>query len=169
MQLNIDTFENNNRDKLIENAIKKYSNLIFRIAYNNLGNYYDAQDILQEVGMSLVTHNAPLNDEYYLQNWLCKVTINKCKNFIKLNKYRTYEPLADDIPFEERKSLGILEELNKLSIDYRNVLYLYYYEEFTIEEIAEVTGKNKNTVASQLRRGRKKLEKILIDGGYNDD
>lgn len=58
----------------------------------------------------------------------------------------------------------VMDELNSLSTHYRNVIYLYYYEEYTIPEIAEILGKSKNTISSQLQRARKKLKKILEEG-----
>lgn len=58
----------------------------------------------------------------------------------------------------------VMDELNSLPTHYRNVIYLYYYEEYTIPEIAEILGKSKNTISSQLQRARKKLKKILEEG-----
>ena len=54
-----------------------------------------------------------------------------------------------------------MEELYQLPKDYRNILYLYYYEEYTIKEIAEILGKKQNTVNSKLTRGRRRLKKIM--------
>lgn len=65
-----------------------------------------------------------------------------------------------DIPYE-REELGIMEELCRLPKDYRNILYLYYYEGYTIKEIAGILGKKQNTVNSKLTRGRRKLKKLL--------
>ncbi|MEE0060072.1 MAG: sigma-70 family RNA polymerase sigma factor, partial [Acutalibacteraceae bacterium] len=58
----------------------------------------------------------------------------------------------------------VLEELYKLPENYRNVIYLYYYEEYTIPEIADILGKSQNTISAQLQRARKKLKKILDEG-----
>ena len=58
-----------------------------------------------------------------------------------------------------------MSELDKLPKQYSNVLYLYYYEEYTIPEISEILGKSKNTISAQLQRARKKLKKILEEGG----
>ena len=54
-----------------------------------------------------------------------------------------------------------MEELGRLPKDYRNILYLHYYEGYTIKEIAKILGKKQNTVNSKLTRGRAKLRKVL--------
>lgn len=159
---------NLNRKKKIEQIVRKYADMVFRIAYHNLGNPADAEDILQEVSVALVTCNAPLEDEEHQRFWLCRVTINKCRNFRKLSLFHSTEELTEDIIATEKTDSGVFEELQKLPQSYRNVLYLYYYEGFSIEEIGTILRKSSNTIGSQLRRGREKLKKNLIDGGYDE-
>lgn len=156
------------KSELIEKTIREYSNLIFRLAYQSLNNYHNAQDILQEVGVALVTGDAPLDDEKHLRNWLCKVTLNKCRNLKKSAWRRKTEPLDMELKYEAPNAFELFEELKKLNENQRTVLYLYYHEEFTIDEIAAILNKSRNTVASWLRRGRNSLRKILEEGGYND-
>ena len=67
----------------IEQVIVKYADMIFRIAYQNLKSKADAEDIFQEVCVTLLTKNPPLDDEKHLKYWLIRVTINKCNNFHK--------------------------------------------------------------------------------------
>lgn len=152
----------------LEQIIREYADMIFRIAYNNLGNVSDAEDILQEVSLTLVTCDAPLHDEQHLRFWLCRVTLNKCRNHRKSLLRRKTEPLTEDIPYSQKEYTGVIEQLRKLPDKYRTVLFLYYYEDMTIEQIARVMQKNSNTVGSQLRRGKELLRKILTDGGYNN-
>lgn len=162
--------ENNDklRMKKIEKIIIKYSNMIFRLAYQYLQNYHDAEDILQDVAITLVTGNSPIDDERHLKNWLAAVTLNKCRNLKKSAWKRKVEPINEDIAIEVEEAFEVLEELNKLNENQRNVLYLYYYESFTIDEIAEILNRSRNTVASWFRRGKSNLRKILEKGGYND-
>ncbi len=157
-----------NRNEILEQIVRKYADMIFRIAYNNLGNYSDAEDILQEVAVALVTCKAPLDDEEHLRFWLCRVTVNKCRNYRKALLLHSTEPLTEEIPADSFESTGLLDELQKLPNNYRNVMYLYYYERFSIEEIGKILRKSSNTIGSQLRRGREILRKILTDGGYDE-
>lgn len=156
-----------NSKALIENTIRKHADMIYRIAYQNTGSYDDAEDILQEVSIALITKNAPLDDEEHLKRWLIRVTINKCRDLYRHLKVIETEPLEDheDIPAEETD--GVMEELQQLPEQYRNIIYLYYYEQYTLQEIAQILKKSINTISSGLQRARKQLKNILIEEGFS--
>ncbi len=159
----------NKRFQLVKNTVEQYSTLIFRIAYQNLRNYHDAEDIMQEVGLYMLTGNPPLDNPEHLKYWIITVTIHKCKD-MKKSAWRTRtEPIDDYLSLQAPETREVMEELWQLPENYRNIIYLYYYESFTIAEIAQILGKSQNTVGSSLRRARKKLEKILIEGGYENE
>ncbi len=148
-----------------EQIVRQHADMIYRIALQNLKNPDDASDIFQEVCLSLLTKNAPLFDDVHIKHWLIRVTINKCKNFKKSLWQQKTEPLNPD--FEggaETQGIDAFELLYTLPKSYRNIIYLYYFEDYTVPEIAEILGENKNTVNSKLQRSRKKLRKILEEG-----
>ena len=147
-----------------EKIIRQYADMIYRIAMHNLKNPADAEDIFQEVCLTLLTKNAPLFDDVHIKNWLIRVTINKCKNFMKSHWQSKTEAL--DLSRENpNETQNLIPELvYSLPNKYRNIIYLYYYEEYTVPEIAEILGENKNTVNSRLQRARKKLKEILEEG-----
>lgn len=147
-----------------EQIIREHADMIYRIALQNLKNPDDASDIFQEVCISLLTKNAPLYDDVHIKNWLIRVTINKCKNFRKSVWNTRTEPLTPDFNGQGKDDVSALELIFSLPINYRNVVYLYYFEQYTVPEIADILGKSKNTVNSQLQRARKKLRNILEDG-----
>lgn len=147
--------------KLIEYTVRKYSDFIFRIAYQNLKNRFDAEDILQDVSIALVKNNAPLSDEAHLKSWLVTVTINKCRNFKRSESIRAYVPIDECFELEAPEARQVMEELWQLPEKYRNVIYLYYYESFKISEIAEMLGEKPNTIGTRLKRARKALGKII--------
>ena len=167
------TFMNNkketqpDRSEQIERIIRKYADMIYRIAYQNTGNYSDADDILQEVSIALVTKDAPLYDEEHLKSWLIRVTINKCRDLHRHLSVIETEPLEDheDIAAEEKQD--IMEEVQQLPENYRTIIYLYYYENYTLQEIADITQKSINTVSSGLQRARKQLKNTLTEEGYS--
>ena len=151
------------QNSLIEKAILENADMIYRIAYQNTGNHHDAEDILQEVSVALVTKNAPLKDKEYIKRWLIRVTVNKCHDLYR-HKKRTYtEPLDDYINTPSQKENNVLEEIFRLPEKYRTIIYLYYYENFTLQDIADTLQKSINTVSSDLQRARKKLKKILTE------
>ncbi len=152
-----------------EKTIRKYADMIFRIALQNLKNKADAEDILQDVSLALLTKDAPLYDENHIKAWLIRVTLNKCNNFHK-SAFRTKtEPLSDYIGLYKREDKELFEDVMSLPKNYRNVLYLFYYEGYSIDEIARILRKNPSTVGSWLHRARKKLKDIILDGGYSDE
>lgn len=147
-----------------EEIVREHADMIYRIALQNVKNLDDASDIFQEVCLSLLTKNAPLSDDVHIKNWLIRVTINKCKNFRKSLWQNKIEPIENHLELASQQGESVMEEIYSLPKNYRNVIYLYYYEEYTIGEIASILGKSQNTVNSQLQRARKKLKKILEDG-----
>lgn len=155
------------REALIENTIRKHADMIYRIAYQNTGSTADAEDILQEVSIALVTKNAPLENEEHLKRWLIRVTINKCRDLHRHLKVIETEPLEDheDIPADEKGE--IMEELQQLPEQYRNIIYLYYYEQYTLQEIADIMKKSINTISSGLQRARNQLKRVLMEEGYS--
>lgn len=157
------------RLELVKNTVRQYSALIFRIAYQNLRNYHDAEDIMQEVGLYLLTGNPPLDNSEHLKCWIIKVTLNKCKDMRKAAWRTRTEPIDDYLNLQAPETREVMEELRQLPENYRNIIYLYYYEAFTIAEIAAILGKSPNTVGSWLQRARKKLKKLLKEGGYSDE
>ena len=138
--------------KQAEQIIIKHADMIYRIALHNLKNPADAEDIFQEVCLSLLTKNAPLYDDVHIKNWLIRVTINKCKNFSKSHWQSKTEAL--DLSRENSKeSQSLIPELvYSLPQKYRNIVYLYYYEEYTIAEIAEILKENYSVHAKSLKK-----------------
>lgn len=153
--LNIQTEKQYN--KIVEN----YSDMIFRIAYQYLYNKYDAEDIVQEVFVKLLSRKVIFKDEEHVKSWLIRVTINQCLDYKKSLVKRSTVPIENmEIPFENKEE-GILEELQLLKEDERNILYLYYYEGYKIKEIAKILKQKQNTINSKLTRARKKLKEIM--------
>ena len=142
--------------------VEQFSDMIFRIAYQNLFHINDAEDVVQDVFLKQKKQKDKcFNDYEHLKSWLIRVTINQCLDYKKSFFRKNTVPLENfEIPYEPEER-GIMEELYQLPKDYRNILYLYYYEEYTIKEIAEILGKKQNTVNSKLTRGRRRLKKIM--------
>ncbi|MBQ9673703.1 MAG: sigma-70 family RNA polymerase sigma factor [Ruminococcus sp.] len=151
-----------------EQIIKEYADMIYRIALHNLKNTADADDILQEVCIALITKNPPVDDKNHLKHWLIRVTINKCNSFHRSIWQSKRECIDDYTHLEAPQQQTVIDEVRQLPKNYRNIIYLYYYESYTIAEIAEILNKSPNTISSGLQRARKKLKKLLIEGGYNN-
>lgn len=146
----------------LERIVDTYFDMVLRIAYQNTKNYADAEDICQEV-MIKVMKQSLFEDEKYLRAWLIRVTINHCHDYHrsfwrKKRKYIDETNIAAPI-----ESQFVFDELWKLPVFDRNILYLYYFEGYTIKEIGFLLNKKQNTINSRLTRARKKLKMIMED------
>lgn len=141
--------------------VEEYSDTIFKIAYQYLYNVYDAEDIVQDVFLKLLTKKSIFRDIEHVKSWLIRVTINQCLDYKKSSARKNIIPLEDlEISFTDEEK-EIMEELYLLKDEERNILYLHYYEGYKIKEIAKILGQKQNTINSKLTRARKKLKEIM--------
>ena len=151
-------------EKQYREIVEKYSDMIYRIAYQRVLNQYDAEDIVQEVFVKLLCNKNYFRDGEHVKAWLIRVTVNLCVNYKKkLARQKTISASQLEIPFTEPER-EILEELYLLSDEDRIILYLYYYEEYSIREISKLNGRKESTIQSRLAAARQKLKKILEKG-----
>ena len=150
-------------EKKAEQAIVNYADMIYRIAFQNLKNRADAEDIFQDVCLAIITKNPPFEEESHLKHWIIRTTINKCKNFHKSPWQSRMESIDDHLDLFAPEKRDVMVEIWQLPKNYRNAIYLYYYESYTIAEIAQIMEKNPNTVSSWLTRAKKKLRNILTE------
>ena len=150
-------------------VVEEFSNLVYRIAYQNLMNVADAEDIVQEVFIKLLRYRAGFEDREHLKAWLLRVTINQCRDCRKMvyrKRESSYESLEQiDQRTQETEEHFVLSELRKLPEMDRNIVYLHYYEGYSLREIADMLGKSQNAVNVRLVRARKKLKTILSEEG----
>lgn len=146
----------------LEEVIRTYADMIYRLAYQNTKSRADADDIFQEVCLSLLTKNPPLDNPEHLKFWLVRVTLNKCSS-LHASAWRRRTQALDETLVREDESREVLDAVMRLPQNYRNAVYLHYYEGYSVAEIGRLTGKSPNTVASWLMRGRKRLKGLLTD------
>lgn len=155
---------------LFEEKYSLYSNLIFKLSMTYLANKSDAEDVTQEVFIKLFTNKTPFDTLEHEKYWIIRVTINACKNHLRTfwNKNTTY--LEDNLEEVEKNTEDdysyIQELLFSLNEKYRVVLYLYYYEGYSIEEIAKILKITQSGVKMRLKRGREKLKLDLEAEDY---
>ena len=151
------------KEKILEKNINKYKDMVYRLAFTYLKNSHDADDITQEVFLKYVTLDKTFQSDEHLKSWLITVTINHCKNLLKSSWFKKTQPLDENIQFEQQKNSNLYHAVMTLSKDYRTVIYLFYYEDYSTKEIASMLGKNESTIRSHLARAKKKLKNILLE------
>lgn len=156
----------------IDDAVRRYADMVYRLAVLNTRNRYEAEDVFQEVFLKLFRHKEGICNEEHLKAWLIRVTVNQCKSLAVTvwNKRRvSMESVAEqgeEMQADEGES-EVYEAVEKLPPKYREVIHLFYYEELQIREIAAVLERNEATIKTQLARGRQMLEKML-KGAFGD-
>ncbi len=146
----------------ITHLVSAYSDTVLRIAYQSVMNIYDAEDIAQEVFLSLMKRDLSSFDEEHLKAYIIRAAVNQCKSFHRSLSRRSVVYLEDIEPVFSEEERSILSEVHSLPEKYRTPIYLYYYEGYSVEEIANILKKPKGTVMSLLKRGRDKL-KIMLE------
>lgn len=152
-------------DVKIDELIEEYSNMILQIAYQNIFNKSDAEDITQEVFIKLIKNIDRFKNKEHIKAWLIRVTINLSKDYNKNFWNRNTTTIDEEIKYFDEEKREVLKEIAKLTPEYRNIIYLYYYQGYKINEIAEILSMNQNTIGSYLKRARKELKTILENGG----
>jgi RNA polymerase sigma-70 factor (ECF subfamily) len=149
-------------NELFRQRVQRFGDTVFRVAFNRLRNYSDAEDIAQEVFLALYKCGKDFESDEHLKSWLIRTTINKCVDLKRSFWFLRTEPISESMAYTlDEMDKSILSEIQKLSPVYRDVIYLYYYEGYQIGEIASITGVSVNTASSRLKRARKKLGLIL--------
>ncbi len=148
----------------IHEIVQTYSDTLIRITVHQTKNMSEAEDIVQEVYMTLMRQKKPFDSEEHLKAWLIKVTFNKCKDYFKSSRVRKTIPITEEMTFIAKEEQIFLPEIPQLDEKERAIVYLHYYEGYTTAEIANLLEMKVNTVGSKLRRVRMKLKTILEEG-----
>lgn len=146
-------------EDMVAAAIDQYADMVRRICFLHLRNRSDVEDVFQEVFLQYYLNISKIQNEQHEKAWLCRVTFNKCKDLNKSFWRKKVVSLDDmEIPFENEEQSEIIMALLQLPAKYKDVVYLHYYEGWSIPEIAKSMNLNTNTVYSRLRRAKEKLK-----------
>lgn len=144
-----------------DEVVRKYSDTVTGVCLMRLKNMADAEDCYQSTFLKFYTKSPKFEDEQHVKAWLIKVAIRECASYMRKNRRQVpVEEFFDDSISDNTGNLDISWALMKTPSKYRDVLYLYYCEEYKVKEIAQIIGAKENTVKSLLKRGREILKKI---------
>lgn len=155
-----------------EQLMTEHYNTLLRIAIQHTGNRAEAEDIVQDTFLRLLESGKQFRDHEHAKAFLIRAAINRCFDYLKSARRTRNIALTDaeehTLPpdsggFRSEETLAVLEAVQRLRPEYRNVIYLYYYEEYSIKEIAAILKKSSNTVSSWLTRARKQLKEVMQD------
>ncbi|MBR6762072.1 MAG: sigma-70 family RNA polymerase sigma factor [Oscillospiraceae bacterium] len=146
-------------DNIALYAFRRFGDTALRFALCCTQHREEAEDIAQDVFLALHQSPRAFHDEEHLKAWLLRAIRNRARNYHKSWLKTKRITLSEQIPEEKQftESQEMQELIFSLPERYAIVLYLYYYEGYSIGEIASMLEEKENTIGTWLQRGRKKL------------
>lgn len=158
-------------DSAFDTLIFRYHKPLFGYVYRLLHDEKLAEDIVQETFLKIYQQGQKGVVPNQFKPWMYKIATNLCKDYWRKPASRLEYTTDKNIEKRDRvyhiidhqlERQWMVESLNQLSLDYRTVLYLRFYQDLTYSEIALALDIPINTVKTKIARGLKKLEKILM-------
>lgn len=158
-------------EKEFEIKYNLYSQELMNITFGYTRNKYDSLDIIQDVFLKLFTCNKKFNSLQDEKRWLIRVTINKCKDYLrKSNKiillddetlnYHLNKNIDED---DNERLYKVSEVVSKLSEKYKTVTILFYYDSLSINEISKVLKISESAIKKRLERARNIIKNEMED------
>ncbi|MEZ3505991.1 MAG: sigma-70 family RNA polymerase sigma factor [Lachnospiraceae bacterium] len=160
------------REERWSHLAAEYQTMLYRIAFANMRSRADAEDAVQEAFLRYMKDEKPIRSMEHEKAWLIRTTIHICMDMLKSGWRRKTVPLEESVlaaskevylPYQIKDD-RTLEAVLKLPVHYRNPIYLFYYEDYSIQEIAGALHEKEGTIKTRLRRGREEVKKILTEG-----
>ena len=155
----------------VQELFEKYQDNLYIIAFNVCKNAEDAKDVVQDTFIQYYSAKKEFDNEQHIRAWLIRVAINKAKNvnstFWRKNKM-SLEDYMETLSFETPESGELFEAAMNLPEKYRIVIHLFYYEDYSVHEIASILKLSESNVKVRLSRARTLLKEKLQEEWDND-
>lgn len=142
----------------------EYVNMVYRISIAMLKNREDAEDATQTVFIKYMSSNTDFQSREHVKTWLITVTRNKCRDMLRhwwKRKRVDLDEAAAQIQPKDPSDYAIWSQVLSLHEKYKLPLYLYYYEGYKTEEIANILAVNHATIRTRLKTAKKKLKLMM--------
>lgn len=150
----------------LETLIDTHTNTLYRTALAILGNPAEAEDAVQDTFLRYLETRPQLRNSEHEKAWLLRVIINACRSRLRAAKRHPLTELLASYPAHGPEESAVVEAVLALPPRERTAVHLFYYEGYSTQEIAALTGQRPGTVRSHLSRARVRLRGILE--GEND-
>ncbi|MBO4337511.1 MAG: RNA polymerase sigma factor [Lachnospiraceae bacterium] len=155
----------------VEDLIRQHQKHLFAAAFSICQNTSDADDVVQDTFLKYHVCKKEFSSPEHIKAWLLRVAINKAKD-INRRMWRWNSVSIDEVTqtliSEQTEDTGLFSEVMKLPEKYRITLHLFYYEEYSVSEIAQILKVSESNVKTRLSRARNmlkdKLEEDLVYG-----
>lgn len=151
----------------------KYKNMAIHTAYLITGNLADSEDVVQETFVKVWLHSCELRNDSGLKPWMMQILVRTAYRMVKKSRREIPDKnVADKLPIsEEASSLEkviqaeeterIMAAVRALPVKLRTVVVLFYYDSFSVKEIAKTLRIREGTVKSRLHAARRRIEAAL--------
>jgi RNA polymerase sigma-70 factor (ECF subfamily) len=173
-ELTLEVFETEDKEALVDEIMNRYGQEILQLVYSYVKNKGLAEDLTQDIFIKCYKALHTYSGKSKLRTWLWRIAINHCKDYLKswYNKnviITDEEPtnslakkeMVEQIVIQKEEDDQLISAVMMLPIKYREVIYLFYYEELPIKEIALLTEVGDNTVKTRLKRAKELLKERL--------
>ena len=147
----------------IEETYLTYANMIYWVCFSYMKNAADTEDMVSDVFVKLIKSKVEFQNEEHEKAWLLRTAINLCKDNLKNWRRKCvdineYENLQSESRLETNETLTAVMGLPDR---YKDAVYLYYYEGYSVSEIAQILKKPQSSVKVHLHKARKILKGVL--------
>ena len=146
---------------------REYMPSVYRMAFSYLHNHHDSEDVVQDCFVRLAQSGKKFHDPRQVQAWLIITAANLSKDLLRRSR-RKELPLeaAEHTAAPGEKTRDLRAAVLALPEKYRMVIYLHYFEGYSVEELAKLLHRPEGTIKTWLRRGRDRLRDSLgAEGG----
>lgn len=146
----------------ITETYQLYGSMLYKIAMVYLGNKQDAEEAIQETFIKLIHKSPVFNDQEHKKAWMIRVITNHCKNMQgSLWRKRVVSMKDMDEFFELSSDRALMDMVLNLPFKYKSVVHLFYYEDYSVRQIADILQISESAVKMRLQRGRQLLKMDL--------
>lgn len=162
------------REKLLDQLMDQYGQSLLQLAYSYVGNREVAEDLTQEVFVKCYQRMDQYERKSSLKTWLWRIAINHCKDYLRSWHHKhiviseeqakqtsSQERAVENQVIQRYEDEQLVKTVMSLPDTYREVIYLYYFEELSMKEISYLTGVNQNTIKTRLKRAKEILKDCL--------
>ena len=149
-----------------EAKYNEYGNMLYKIAFLYLGNASDTEDALQDVFTKYLCGKYRFKNSEHEKAWFIRVTQNKCLDYLKKSgrKNECIEDVSATATYKNNDmEQDVISKVIALPEKYKSAIILFYYNDYTVEEISKILKISKSAVKKRLQRGRDILKLELED------
>ena len=145
----------------LRRVVEIYSHMLLRVAMTRVPTTADAEDVVQDVFLRLMTHSPRFRDGEHEKAWLLRTTLNRAGDLCRRRRDDACLDAAESVAAEAPDYGPLLSAVRSLPQAYSAVIHLYYYEGYSAMEIAGILGRKENTIYTWLSKAKNMLREKL--------